>query len=276
MKAEDDKNGRGRINAWGLAFGRIISAVLARGDRRRRGDVPLPTARSTGSRGASRWSRLPRKETARCRLRRPSGGDETAPAAQGSPPSGQSRRARLHPPPSRSRGRSGGTRPPAPIPAVPTSAAAPATAPMPAAVLPPAAPASPRPCSAVPPPPRRGPGFFVKFNNADIYEVIHTLGRTAGINYLIDPRVRGVVNVHTQGMLRKDGALDLLFSILKVNGATAIKEGDTYHIVPMSEAKTEPLMPALPGDGAAARVRPTRWPCAPSRCSTSPSRRWRR
>jgi general secretion pathway protein D len=90
----------------------------------------------------------------------------------------------------------------------------------------------------------------VQFNNADIYEVIHTLGRAAGINYLIDPRVRGVVNVHTQGLVRKDGALDLLFSILKVNGATAIKEGDTYHIVPMSEAKTEPLVPTLSVDGA--------------------------
>ena len=96
-----------------------------------------------------------------------------------------------------------------------------------------------------------GPGFFVKFNNADIYEVIHTLGRTAGINYLIDPRVRGVVNVHTQGVVRKDGALDLLFAILRVNGATAVKEGDTYHIIPMTEAKTEPLLPTFPGDNAA-------------------------
>jgi len=99
------------------------------------------------------------------------------------------------------------------------------------------------------PAPAPAGGFFVKFNNADIYEVIHTLGRTAGINYLIDPRVRGVVNVHTQGVVRKDGALDLLFSILKVNGATAIKEGGTYHIVPMAEAKTEPLMPAVQGEG---------------------------
>ena len=101
------------------------------------------------------------------------------------------------------------------------------------------------------PAPGAGPGFFVKFNNADIYEVIHTLGRTAGINYLIDPRVRGVVNVHTQGVVRKDGALDLLFAILRVNGATAIKEGDTYHIVPMSEAKMEPIFPSFPGDNAA-------------------------
>jgi general secretion pathway protein D len=65
----------------------------------------------------------------------------------------------------------------------------------------------------------------------------------AGINYLIDPRVRGVVNVHTQGTVDKEGALDLLFSILKVNGATAVREGEIYHIIPLAEAKMEPLLP---------------------------------
>jgi general secretion pathway protein D len=94
-----------------------------------------------------------------------------------------------------------------------------------------------------------GGGFFVKFNNADIYEVIHTLARTAGINYMIDPRVKGVVNLHTQGAMKKDSALDLLYAILKINGATAIKEGDTYHIVPMAEAKSEPLMPSFQAAG---------------------------
>ena len=88
-----------------------------------------------------------------------------------------------------------------------------------------------------------GAGFLIKFNNADIYEVIHTLGRMAGINYLIDPRVRGVVNVHTQGRVKKEGALELLFSILKINGATAVLEGGIYHIVPMAEVKMEPLLP---------------------------------
>jgi general secretion pathway protein D len=86
-----------------------------------------------------------------------------------------------------------------------------------------------------------GGGFLVKFNNADVYEVIHTLGRIAGINYLIDPRVRGVVNVHTQGTIKKGDALEILFSILRINGATAVLEGNVYHIVPMNEAKMEPL-----------------------------------
>ena len=145
-------------------------------------------------------------------------------------------------------------------PAVPISgAAAPSIGSPPAPAPPPAvSPFRRQPAPAVLPPARApypaaggGPGFFVKFNNADIYEVIHTLARTAGINYLIDPRVRGVVNVQTQGVVQKDGALDLLFAILRVNGATAIREGETYHIIPMSEAKMEPLVPTFAGDNAA-------------------------
>ena len=183
------------------------------------------------------------------------GGEETAPAAQGAPPSGVVAPAPDSPSPPAPAAQEAPV-PPVSAPAVPPPpaapkppmpAAAPPAAPPPAAahapVFSPARPLSPAPSGA-------GPGFFVKFNNADIYEVIHTLGRTAGINYIIDPRVRGVVNVHTQGMVRRDGALDLLFSILKVNGATAVKEGDTYHIIPMTEAKTEPLIPTLSVDGA--------------------------
>ena len=163
------------------------------------------------------------------------------------------------------------SRPAPPVPTAPAftpavqvpGGAAPPFGPPPVPVPPPAVspirslasptPAAPAVSPVRPPSPASGagPGFFVKFNNADIYEVIHTLGRTAGINYLIDPRVRGVVNVHTQGVVRKDGALDLLFAILRVNGATAIKEGETYHIVPMAEAKMEPLLPTFPGDNAA-------------------------
>ena len=150
--------------------------------------------------------------------------------------------------------------PPPPPPPMITAPLPPPPSVSPAVTIPPPPPMSPirrsppaivSPARAPSPAAGSGPGFFVKFNNADLYEVIHTLGRTAGINYLIDPRVRGVVNVHTQGVVQKDGALDLLFAILRVNGATAIKEGETYHIIPMTEAKMEPLFPSFPGDNAA-------------------------
>ncbi len=111
--------------------------------------------------------------------------------------------------------------------------------------VPPAPPAQPPVRTAA------GAAFVVKFNNADVYEVIHTLGRIAGISYLIDPRVKGVVNLHTQGSMKKEDALELLFSILKINGATAVREGELYHIVPMAEAKMEPLPvppPGVPGE----------------------------
>lgn len=91
-------------------------------------------------------------------------------------------------------------------------------------------------------------GSLVKLNNADLYVVIETLGKIAGISYLVDPRVKGVVNVNTNSRMTKDDALELLFSVLRINGATAVKEGVVYHIVPMAEAKMEPL--AVPAPGA--------------------------
>lgn len=112
----------------------------------------------------------------------------------------------------------------------------------------------PAPAVGRPVPAAAGGGFLVKFNNADVYEVIHTLGRIAGINYLIDPRVRGVVNVHTQGSVRKEDALELLFAILRVNGATAVPEGGIYRIVPMAEARMEALSPRAAPDNAAPAV----------------------
>ncbi len=137
-----------------------------------------------------------------------------------------------------------------PLPAATPRAPAPALpAPAPPAPAPPApAPPTAQPAARPVPAASGGAGFLVKFNNADIYEVIHTLGRIAEINYLIDPRVRGVVNIQTQGAVRKEAALDLLYSILRINGATAVLEGGVYHIVPAAESKMEPLAFPVPGD----------------------------
>jgi general secretion pathway protein D len=110
----------------------------------------------------------------------------------------------------------------------------------------------PAPAAAAAPRAPREATFSVKFNNADVYAVIEVLGRNAGISYLIDPRVRGIVNVSTQSTMKREDALELLFSILRINGATAVKEGEIYHIVPMAEAKMEPLPVPAPGAPASA------------------------
>src|SRR3989338_8960003 len=63
------------------------------------------------------------------------------------------------------------------------------------------------------------------------------------MDYIIDPRVRGMVNIHTTGEITPDNLFDIFTTILKVSGAAIIKEGDIYHIVPATEAKGMLLIP---------------------------------
>ena len=57
------------------------------------------------------------------------------------------------------------------------------------------------------------------------------------INYLVDPRVKGVVNIHTTGQLPAEEFFPIFQSILRLNGATAVKRDGLYEIVPFSDAK---------------------------------------
>ncbi len=80
-------------------------------------------------------------------------------------------------------------------------------------------------------------GIILNFDNADLYEVIKVLAEVLQFNYLIDPRVKGVVNIHTTRPLSGEEVWPVFFSILKLSGATAIKKETLYEIVPFSEAK---------------------------------------
>ncbi|OGP88489.1 MAG: type II secretion system protein GspD [Deltaproteobacteria bacterium RBG_16_48_10] len=57
------------------------------------------------------------------------------------------------------------------------------------------------------------------------------------LNYVIDPKVRGVVNIHTSGQITADDVFPVFQSILQLNGATAVKKGQLYEIVPFGDAK---------------------------------------
>jgi len=119
---------------------------------------------------------------------------------------------------------------PAPAPAAPAT-----TAPV-APVVPPA--------QIVSPVPRMGSGVVFNFDNADIYEVIRVMAEILKINYLIDPRVKGVVNIHTSGQISAENTFPIFQSILRLNGATAVKKDGIYEIVPLVDAKKLPLSPS--------------------------------
>jgi general secretion pathway protein D len=88
-----------------------------------------------------------------------------------------------------------------------------------------------------PPEPRKGSGFVFNFDNADLYEVIRVMAEIMKINYLIDPKVKGVVNIHTSGQLSAEDVFPIFQTILKLNGATAVKKDNLYEIVPFGDAK---------------------------------------
>jgi len=113
-------------------------------------------------------------------------------------------------------------------------------------------PASPTPSApplpARPPEARKGPGVVLNFDNADIYEVIRVMAEIMKINYIIDPRVKGVVNIHTAGQIAAEELFSIFQSILKLNGATAVKKENLYEIVPLMDAKKLFIAPSTTGE----------------------------
>ncbi len=113
---------------------------------------------------------------------------------------------------------------------------------------------TPLPTPATPPPPeksselRKGQGVVFNFDNADIYEVIRVMAEVMKISYIIDPKVKGVVNIHTAGQISTEEVFPIFQSILQLNGATAVKKDNLYEIVPLMDAKKLFIPPSTIGE----------------------------
>lgn len=138
-------------------------------------------------------------------------------------PAGSPAQPPQQPPPAPPQASPATNQPPAPIPA----------AAQPAPQQPAQPPAPPQGDDAVP--------ISLHFDNADIYQVIKVFCDTLQLNYIIDPAVRGTVNLHTSGTLRRSDLLPILETLLKINGATMVKVGGFYQIVPATSAIRQPL-----------------------------------
>jgi len=79
------------------------------------------------------------------------------------------------------------------------------------------------------------------FVNQDIRQVIQIIGDALRLNYIVDPMVRGTVDINTSDTLRRSDLLPILESILKINGATMIRTGNFYQIVPANTAARQPI-----------------------------------
>lgn len=99
----------------------------------------------------------------------------------------------------------------------------------------------------------------LNFDNANLEDVIRVIGDMLGLNYVVDPKVKGVVNIHTTGELTQDDLHEVLNQILQMNGlATVTLQSGLVKIV---SARDVPQMPyhSNPRDGMILQVIPLQY-----------------
>ena len=108
---------------------------------------------------------------------------------------------------------------------------------------------------AVPPAPAFAPrarisDVVVNMRDVDIAQVAEQVARITGRTLVLDPSVKGVVNVVSAEPLSPDGVWDLFRSVLRTYGFAAVRSGAAWRIIPQAAAVQGGAVAAV-GRGAA-------------------------
>lgn len=100
----------------------------------------------------------------------------------------------------------------------------------------------------------------LNFVNADIETVTKAVAQITGKSFLLDPRVKGTVNVVSSRPVPQSLAYHYLLSALRMQGFAAVESNDVVRIMPEADAKTHagPTQRGLSGDQLVTRVFPLR------------------
>lgn len=79
----------------------------------------------------------------------------------------------------------------------------------------------------------------LNFVNADIESVTKAVSQITGKTFVIDPRVKGIVNVVSGKPVPQSLAYHFLLSALRMQGFTAVESNGVVRIVPEADAKTQ-------------------------------------
>ncbi|HUF22467.1 MAG TPA: type II secretion system secretin GspD, partial [Burkholderiales bacterium] len=77
----------------------------------------------------------------------------------------------------------------------------------------------------------------LNFVNADIEGVVKVVSEITGRNFLLDPRVKGTINIVSAKPMPRAYVYDVFLSTLRLHGFTAIEDGRVVKIVPEADAK---------------------------------------
>jgi len=79
----------------------------------------------------------------------------------------------------------------------------------------------------------------LNFVGAEIEAVARTMANITGRNVVVDPRVKGVVNLSTERAVMPAAALDQFAAVLRLQGFSLVDTGGLYKIVPEADAKLQ-------------------------------------
>ncbi|WP_019451645.1 type II secretion system secretin GspD [Cupriavidus sp. BIS7] len=87
--------------------------------------------------------------------------------------------------------------------------------------------------------PRNRDQVVLNFVNADLDSVVKAVGQATGKNFVIDPRVKGTVNLVTEQPVSRAQALETLGSVLRMQGYAMVESNGFTKVVPEADAKLQ-------------------------------------
>jgi general secretion pathway protein D len=82
-------------------------------------------------------------------------------------------------------------------------------------------------------------GVTLNFVNAEIAEVARTMAVMTNRNIVVDPRVKGTMNLVTDKPISTANSLNLFMSALRLQGFTIVDAGGIFKVVPEADAKLQ-------------------------------------
>jgi general secretion pathway protein D len=97
-------------------------------------------------------------------------------------------------------------------------------------------------CVASPPAQAQDPASnqaTLNFVGADIESVVRAIGHYTGNTFIIDPRVKGTINLVSEKPVTKTQAFEMLTSVLRLQGYAVVRTPDYVKVLPEADAKLQ-------------------------------------
>ena len=86
---------------------------------------------------------------------------------------------------------------------------------------------------------KRGDHITLNFNAADIEAVARTMGVISGMNVVVDPRVKGQINLVSEKSVSPQVAMAQFLTSLRMQGFTMVESAGLFKVVPEADAKLQ-------------------------------------